>query len=180
MTTIRKSSVMLPGRADGATNGPKLSLATVAPKTPLPKTPGTPKRSTAGIDRQMSSFLSRRLAAAKDNASSAGDPAGSEDARSSVGDGAKKNSVVSGMFSRPSMSSGSNQRLSLVGLMASRRFAKKLMGRALEKRESTLGDGPPPVNYEPTYRMEPKSKFNTASVLEAVKDVIDNRLKDMK
>ncbi|RUS85155.1 hypothetical protein EGW08_007059, partial [Elysia chlorotica] len=69
---------------------------------------------------------------------------------------------------------------SLVGLMASRRFAKKLMGRALEKRESTIGDGPPPVNYEPTYRLEPKQKFNTARVLEAVKDVIDNRLQDMK
>ncbi|KAK3803829.1 hypothetical protein RRG08_029423 [Elysia crispata] len=64
--------------------------------------------------------------------------------------------------------------------MASRRFAKKLMGRALEKRESTIGDGAPQVHYEPTYRLEPKQKFNTARVLEAVKDVIDNRLQDMK
>ena len=176
MTTVRKSSVMLPGRTEGAASGPKLSLATIAPKTPaLPKTPGTPAAS-ASANRRMSSLLGRKF---KDN-TSVEDPAGSEDAGSSIGGGTKKNSIIPGMLSRPSVSSGSNQRLSLVGLMASRRFAKKLMGRAMEKRESTLGDGPPPVNYEPTYRLEPKHKFNTAAVLEAVKDVIDNRLQDMK
>ena len=179
MTTVRKSSVMLPGKSDSATNGPKLSLATVAPKTPgPPRTPGTSGAAGSG-DRKMSSLLARKLAASRDN-TSVGEPAGSEDAGSSIGGGTKKTSVVSGLLSRPSVSSGSNQRFSLVGLMASRRFAKKLMGRAIEKRESTIGDGAPQVHYEPTYRLEPKQKFNTARVLEAVKDVIDNRLQDMK
>lgn len=99
------------------------------------------------------------------------------------GFGAKRGSIMASMMSmsqRTSISTASGKQGGAMGLMASRRFARKLFGRALEKRESTIGDAPPPVNYEPTYRMGPKQKFETSPVLDIVKEVIDGRLEGMK
>jgi len=98
----------------------------------------------------------------------------------------KRNSLMITTGSqRTSISAGSSKHASggtasILGIMASRRFAKKLAGRAAEKRESTVNESLPHVNYEPTYRMAPKAKFNPTPVKEILKEVIEGRLKDMK
>ena len=78
-----------------------------------------------------------------------------------------------------SVTSGGTKRHSIFSLMASKRFAKRLMSRALEKRESTVVDVPI-VNYENTYQTGPKAKFNTHPVREIIKHILDTRLEDEK
>lgn len=157
---MKKSSILIPARPNGSQNAAKLIVA----KAEKPAPDGKAVGAVGGGNLLMKKLLAKNKAEEKDNASD---------------DDNKRMSIVPGS-SRPSISAGSGSRLSIAGLMASRRFAKRLMSRALEKRESTLGDGPPTILYEPTYCMEPKSKFQPSDVLAIVKEVVDSRVKDMK
>lgn len=69
---------------------------------------------------------------------------------------------------------------SLVGLMASRRFAKKLSMKALGARKSSSIATVPPPEMEPTYRMEPKNKFNTQAVKDIIDTILQSRLSGMR
>lgn len=153
---MKKSSIFIPARQDDSQPGAKLTVAK-AEKNP-----------TVGERKGGNLLMKKLLAKNKAEESSQQD------------DDTGKRSSLAPTSSRPSVSGGSGSKLSLVGLMASRRFAKKLMNKAMEKRESTLGDGVPSVLYEPTYQLEPKGRFQPSEVLAVVKDVIDNRVKDMK
>ena len=134
-------------------------------------------------NRKLSSLLGKKgpFGAKRDDSS---EISGDESGGGGCGfGGGKRGSIMASMMSmsqRTSISTASGKQGRAMGLMGSRRFARKLFGRALEKRESTIGDAPPPVNYEPTYRMGPKQKFETSPVLDIVKEVIDGRLEGMK
>ncbi|XP_005107071.1 tctex1 domain-containing protein 4-like [Aplysia californica] len=170
--TMKKASVVVATRQEGSGAAAKLTVTKPENKILAKIAQSTGSESPRDGDRKMSKLFSRRLTMGKKDDAS--------ETSQEEGGGAKRGSLMPSSSTRTSVSAGSGSRLSIVGLMASRRFAKRLMGRALEKRESTLGDGPPPVLYEPTYRLDPKKKFEPSPVLSIVKDVIDNRLKDMK
>lgn len=100
-------------------------------------------------------------------------PPGTAKARSpSIIDQDRKKSI---MGPRPSMAGAS-----LVGLMASRRFAKKLSMKALGARKSSSIATVPPPEMEPTYRMEPKNKFDTHAVKDIIDTILQSRLSGMK
>lgn len=67
---------------------------------------------------------------------------------------------------------------SLMGLLASKRFAKKLTTRFFNRRMwgSRLSTQGPPVQKEPSYRMEPHRKFHAGKVEEVMKAVLVERL----
>ena len=83
-----------------------------------------------------------------------------------------------------SQSKQTGQAPSFFGLMASKRLAKRFASRARARR---FGDGfssqsgrQGPLHAEPTYRMEPKVKFNSSKVQDAVSKVVDGRLSGWK
>lgn len=69
---------------------------------------------------------------------------------------------------------------SLIGLMASRRFAKKLSMKALGNRKASSIATVPLPEMEPTYRMEPRVKFNIQDVKDIIENVLHSRLNGMK
>lgn len=72
---------------------------------------------------------------------------------------------------------------SLVGLLASKRFAKRLTSRFLNNRAGSMmssrlsGMG---IKREPTYRMEPYKKFDTQKVEKIIENVISDKLNGYK
>ena len=76
------------------------------------------------------------------------------------------------------------QRPSIVGLLASKRFAKWLSKRFISMRTGSIMSSRLSeaviINREPTYRMEPLEKFEEAKVREIIKECTDCRLMDYK
>ncbi|XP_041358497.1 dynein light chain Tctex-type 5-B-like [Gigantopelta aegis] len=66
---------------------------------------------------------------------------------------------------------------SLIGLLASKRLARRLTTRLFGRKGSSRFSGVTiPVKKEPTYRMEPHRKFQSERVQDAIQNVLDNRL----
>ena len=64
---------------------------------------------------------------------------------------------------------------SLLGILASKRFARRFADRVAQKRAmGYFGDHK--KQQEPTYRMEPVKKFETDKVKEAIQRVVEERL----
>ena len=68
---------------------------------------------------------------------------------------------------------------SLLGVLASKRMARKFANRFAERRK-LMDAGKPKRAMEPTYRMEPTRKFESHKVETIMKDVIDKRLEGHK
>ncbi|XP_050402970.1 dynein light chain Tctex-type protein 2B [Patella vulgata] len=64
---------------------------------------------------------------------------------------------------------------SLVGLLASKRFAKKMGQRFKDRRGTRLN-----IPKEPTYRMEPHRKFDPKKAEAVIIEVLNDRLKNFK
>jgi hypothetical protein len=90
--------------------------------------------------------------------------------------GDRKKSVASSLMGSRSSNAGP----SLIGLMASKRFAKKLSMKALGTRKSSSIAVPPPPEMEPTYRMEPRKKFDNQAVKDIIDSVLHSRLNGMR
>lgn len=75
---------------------------------------------------------------------------------------------------------------SFLGLLASKRFAKKITNRFFEKKRGLMGlasasvSGLPLIRKEPTYRMEPTRKFCSSMVNEIIKRILTERLSTFK
>ncbi|XP_013388467.1 tctex1 domain-containing protein 1-like [Lingula anatina] len=65
---------------------------------------------------------------------------------------------------------------SLMGILAARRFTNRLRETVREKRQLREQN----ANLQPTYRMEPRNKFQPGKVERAIKDVVDQRLEGCK
>ncbi|CAE1178076.1 TCTEX1D2 [Acanthosepion pharaonis] len=71
---------------------------------------------------------------------------------------------------------------SFLGLLASKRFAKKISSRFFEKKRGLMGlssrsvSGLPLVRKEPTYRMEPTRKFCSSVVHGIIKRILTEQL----
>ncbi|GFO42628.1 TCTEX1 domain-containing protein 1-like [Plakobranchus ocellatus] len=70
---------------------------------------------------------------------------------------------------------------SLVGLFASKRLAKQLSSKWVRRRNGSLMGGSrisqaSMVQKEPTYRMEPKRKFESTQVRQCIQTILDSRL----
>ena len=66
---------------------------------------------------------------------------------------------------------------SLIGLLASKRLARRLTTRLFGRKASSRFSGCTiPLKKEPTYRMEPHRQFQPDRVEDAIKEVLDNRL----
>jgi hypothetical protein len=70
---------------------------------------------------------------------------------------------------------GPQQRGSLSGMLATKKFFKRLSKK--QRAASTVSV--PAKQYEPTYRMEPKVHFNEKTVYDIVKELIDEKLEGM-
>ena len=72
---------------------------------------------------------------------------------------------------------------SLMGLLAAKRFTKKLSSR-YGRTGSMYGSSRYSNSYyfqkEPSYRMEPHRKFNPEKVEEVIKETVDSRMNDFK
>ena len=94
-----------------------------------------------------------------------------------AGPGAANSEVNESMAeSTATATSVTKSKLSLAGVMLSRRFAKRmssLRGKGSTHRSSSAGIVP---DKEPTYRMEPTHKFNCHSVEKVMQDVLERRL----
>ena len=95
----------------------------------------------------------------------------------------RKKSMTTSLSSARNSHSGP----SVLGLMASKRFAKRLTSRAQAStitREDTHGSSLQlPTNLtlkEPTYKMEPDIKFQSSTVEKIIKETLDGRLEGMK
>ncbi|KAK7495827.1 hypothetical protein BaRGS_00012817 [Batillaria attramentaria] len=72
---------------------------------------------------------------------------------------------------------------SLLGLLASKRFAKKLTTRFFNRRmwgSSRLSGQGLPIQKEPSYRMEPHRKFHSGKVEELLKTVLEEKLEKFR
>lgn len=89
--------------------------------------------------------------------------------------------TASTLISKPPSSGFSGA--SLVGLLASKRFAKRLTSKFLNNRAGSMmssrlsGMG---IKREPTYRMEPYKKFDTQKVEEIIENVVSDKLDGYK
>ncbi|KAK3091107.1 hypothetical protein FSP39_017175 [Pinctada imbricata] len=131
----------------------------------------------------MSTRIMKRLSLAVNNEDGERKTAGStSDAtlRATVPTPDRKKSVVGSISSGRNSTSGP----SIVGLMASKRFAKRLSSKVQLNREETQGSSLQlPTNLtlkEPTYRMEPGVKFKSSTVENLIKETVDYRLDGMR
>ncbi|KAK3599871.1 hypothetical protein CHS0354_022442 [Potamilus streckersoni] len=71
---------------------------------------------------------------------------------------------------------------SLIGLLASKRFAKKLTSRFLSGRTGSMNDSSriSSIQKEPSYRLEPQQKFNMEKAQVVVKEVLEGRLEGFR
>ena len=80
-----------------------------------------------------------------------------------------------------SLFGGSGKGPSLLGLLAAKRFTRKL-GNKYGRQGSMYGSSRYSNSYnfpkEPSYRMEPHRKFNSDKVEEIIQEVVDTRMKD--
>jgi hypothetical protein len=101
--------------------------------------------------------------------------------------GARRQSMVPGaggprgsiMLPRPSISGGP----SLAGLLASKRFARRMTGKFMDVRKGSILSSirsSENIQKEPTYRMEPSSRFSSQKVHDVIKDVLEDKLEDYK
>ncbi|XP_052775852.1 dynein light chain Tctex-type 5-A-like [Mya arenaria] len=76
-----------------------------------------------------------------------------------------------------SLTSGNKPRLSLANVALGRKFAKRM---STFKRLGTVGSisGPPLMEREPTYQLEPIKRFSCAPVEKAIKETMDGKLQD--
>ncbi|XP_076462725.1 dynein light chain Tctex-type 5-like [Babylonia areolata] len=96
------------------------------------------------------------------------------------GAGRRTSSVVTGMSQGPRASGGGSgpmmtQGPSLIGLLASKRLAKRFASRFHSRRWGSRLSGGLPVQKEPSYRMEPHHKFNASQVEEMLKSLLEER-----
>ncbi len=91
-------------------------------------------------------------------------------------------SVGKGSAPSTSRSGSASQGPSIFGILASKRLAKQFVSRFTLRRSGRLHSnqgssrGVPNVPKEPTYRMEPKRKFNSSPVEKIMKEILDSRL----
>ncbi|KAL3868882.1 hypothetical protein ACJMK2_041638 [Sinanodonta woodiana] len=71
---------------------------------------------------------------------------------------------------------------SLIGLLASKRFAKKMTSRFLSGRTGSMNDSSKTssIQKEPSYRLEPHQTFNAEKAQAVVKEVLEGRLEGFK
>lgn len=72
---------------------------------------------------------------------------------------------------------------SFLGLLAAKRFTRNLRNR-YGRSSSVYGSSRHSTSFhiqqEPTYRMEPKTKFNSNDVEDVIKSIVDDRMKGFK
>ncbi|KAL8605866.1 hypothetical protein ACOMHN_040510 [Nucella lapillus] len=64
---------------------------------------------------------------------------------------------------------------SLIGLLASKRLAKRFASKFHSRRWGSRLSATLPVQKEPSYRMEPHNKFNACKVEEVLKSMLEDR-----
>lgn len=89
----------------------------------------------------------------------------------------KRRNSVAPMPKKPATGNKAAQQMghSLTGMLATKKFFKRFSKR--ERTSSTVTV--PPKEYEPTYRMVPKRKFNSQHVHEVIKKLVDDKLDKM-
>ena len=97
----------------------------------------------------------------------------------------KSSHSVLGSKTSINVSPSPRQGASLYGLIASRRLAKRFAARIYERRGTAAQNTSPRTGsrlvhpkQEPTYRTEPKKKFEASKVETIIKDVLHYRLED--
>lgn len=82
-------------------------------------------------------------------------------------------SEVSDSVAETTTTATSKPKLSLAGVMLSRRFAKRMSSVGRKGRSSSAGFVP---DKEPTYRMEPTQKFDCVAVEKIIKNILELQL----